>query len=99
MNITPKINDPKATKRGRPILAPTWPDGEFTVDMAVKHTRLCRVSVYSKLKEAVKLKSVCIYSKIPGKGRPRFVYKKLNAAPASPLAEFVDDVGDIAPSS
>ena len=71
-------------KRGRPPVAVTWPDGEFTVKDVVKEVSsspslpsLSGVSVQLKINKAVTAGVLQVVGKIrTGNGRPKISYKR-----------------------
>jgi response regulator of citrate/malate metabolism len=69
----------KITRRGRPPVAIQWPDVVFTAQDVVDTMpeKVSRVTVHSKLNEAVDQGSLQIVGKMKTKnGRPRISYKK-----------------------
>jgi len=73
-----KENQNKA-KRGRKPVTLTWPEEEFTARQVASQMegKLSRVSVHSKINNAVKNGEVTIVRKTEGKmGRPCLIYKK-----------------------
>ena len=66
-------------KRGSKPVNVTWPENEFTARDVAKQMEglLSRVSVHSKINNAVKHGEVNIVRKTEGNmGRPCFIYKK-----------------------
>ena len=66
------------SKRGRKPVAVEWPVEEFTASQVAHQMtgKLSRVSVHSKINNAVRKGEVCIVRKTEGKmGRPCFIYK------------------------
>jgi hypothetical protein len=84
MRTKQKKNTLKSDKIGRPPIVVQWPDGEFTVAQLVQKTGFSRVTLYSKIAEALASNTIAEFGKITGKGRPSLVYKRLATPPPSP---------------
>ena len=73
------MNNQTKVKWGRKPVSVTWPESEFTASDVAKQMqgKLSRVSVHSKLNNAVRNGEVTIVRKTEGNmGRPCFIYKK-----------------------
>ncbi len=71
--------DQNKPKRGRKPVSLNWPEEEFTAREVASQMegKLSRVSVHSKINNAVKNGEVTIVRKTEGNmGRPCFIYKK-----------------------
>jgi len=71
--------DQNKTKRGRKPVSLNWPEEEFTAREVASQMegKLSRVSVHSKINNAVKNGEVTIVRKTEGNmGRPCLIYKK-----------------------
>lgn len=69
---------------GRPTVKITWPDDPFTVESLKTATGLSKVTLYLKVKAALKGGILEVGDKQPTpQGRPRILFKKVKAAVAS----------------
>ncbi len=73
---TTTIIEPKKSV-GRPRVTLTWPDGKFTVEQLEATTGLSKVTLYIKVKEAVKAGLIIESgSQRVSQGRPRTLFQK-----------------------
>ena len=86
MEIDQKLSEEKNTeeatrtkgKRGRPPFKINWPQSEFTADEVYRalNEKLSKVSIHSKIKNAVESGELVSVGKIqPKTGRPKLTYK------------------------
>lgn len=70
-------------RRGRPSFEFVWPQAEFTAEQIFNslENKLSRVSVHSKINKAVSRGELAKVGTIkPRTGRPKSVYKRVNAS-------------------